>query len=75
MLFAGKSFYARGGWLDLVYYNNDDDTPEVLLRKVEELSKYYDWWHIVDTEVNAILYAKNETYCGDVTGLTREQGL
>lgn len=62
LLFAGDNFYASGGWYDLKYYNNDDDTPEALLKRAIALS--VDWWHIVDTETNNILYIKKGSYCG-----------
>lgn len=46
MLFAGDTYYAKGGVHDLV--NRSDSLPNLKIA-TETFNEVYDWWHIYDT--------------------------
>jgi len=61
LLFAGDSYYADGGALDLQTGGEDLDE---LITKAMILHK--DWWHIFDTEQMELIAGKAGGYCGQL---------
>jgi hypothetical protein len=62
IVFAGESYYARGGWLDRSISSFDTLSEAVEhCRAVES-----DWWHVVDMQIEMIVAHKSGTYCGRV---------
>ena len=61
MLFAGETYYGRGGVHDLIKSNDD---LEFLTDQAKNLegnyildSRHIQWWHIYDTETEKIVAA------------------
>lgn len=54
-LFSGETYYALGGLNDLHMTSNDLDD---LVDHAEEqalTSRFFDWWHILDTQENVVV--------------------
>lgn len=65
LLFAGSSYYASGGILDLVTASDSfDDCIKALTPEQADVENNYDWWHIYDTELNRLAAWKKGSYCG-----------
>lgn len=67
LLFAGSSYYPRGGWLDFI---DSFDTPEeakevgqchdiFIFSNKEESYPKYDWFHIIDKKTGRPCLTEN----------------
>lgn len=57
LVFAGDTFYPKGGMNDLILQTDDFESAEEIAM-TSETSYAFWWWHIYDTELNRILVEK-----------------
>lgn len=62
LLFAGNTYYARGGWHDFV---GEFDSADVAVAMAEERGEgAYGWWHVLDSATGQIIHCYGEAYAG-----------
>ena len=53
LLFGGDTYYPRGGWDDFIM---SSPTMENAIAMVSQLEKKCEWYHVVDTKTNKIVW-------------------
>jgi hypothetical protein len=55
LLFGGDTYYPSGGWKDFIM---SSPTLENAIAMIPHLEQQKDWYHIVDTKTNQIVWSK-----------------